>query len=416
MNGRKARSRRSNHLTIITAIAVIAALYFGREILIPFAVALLLSLLLAPMVKRVERVGIGRVTSVILVTASSFCLVLAAGWLVVAQAQSVADNLPSYRKNIIEKTRAVRSSVRRVLGSASEAVEEIQHEIGRSETDASLSNAPQPPDPSLGDSAAGQAPTASGAIDANVEAASPEAVKVEVVAQNAGLAALTAALSSLVRPMAIAGIAFVFAIFMLIWREDLRDRVIRVFGSRRISFSTQAINDMGAAVSRYLLMLFFVNAVNGAVIALGLWLIGVPSALLWGLLMALLRFVPLIGTITAASLPILLALAIFDNWTYPLMVIALFIVVDAVSANFVEPVLYGTQIGASPMAVLAAATFWTWLWGPIGLLLAMPLTVSLVVLGRYVRPLSFLTVLLGNEPALPRELRFYQPLLSNDVY
>lgn len=420
----------SKQLSILTAIAVVAALYFGRALIMPLAIAVLLSFLLAPLVKRAERLGIGRVPSVVLVSGLFFCVILGAGWLVLVQARSVVSDLPTYRQNILAKVRTIQGSLD-VFGRASEAVQDIREEIDDTgeAIDSAAGETDEENEPADGNvtvreaAAAGNLPARGGPqLDLDPDPTrkrngrgKEEAVKVEVVSQNAAFSTITAALASVAGPVVMASIAFVFVVFILIWREDLRDRVIRILGGSRISFSTKAMNEMGASVSRYLLMLFVVNVANGAVIALGLWLIGLPSPLLWGLLMAVLRFVPIVGTLTAAALPILLSLAIFDNWTYPLLVIALYIVVDAASGNILEPILYGPQVGASSMAVLFAVTFWTWLWGPIGLLLAMPLTVSLVVLGRYVRPLSFLTILLGNQPALPRELRFYQRILSNDT-
>jgi predicted PurR-regulated permease PerM len=443
---RSKRKSSSKQLAILTAIAVVAALYYGRALIMPLAIAVLLSFLLAPLVKRAEKLGLGRVPSVVLVSALFFAAILGAGWLVVVQARSVAADLPTYRENIVAKARTIHGSVNSILGTASKTMEDIREEIdgkkGKepagdggeslmssaqvgaiedSRTSDAMTGAIKTSrtridepglDLQMSDSADISPPPQSGGAP---DSQDDEAVKVEVVSQSTAFSTLSTALASVAGIAVMAGIAFVFVVFILIWREDLRDRVIRVLGGSRISFSTQAMNELGSSVSRYLLMLFVVNVANGAVIALGLWLIGLPSALLWGLLMAVLRFVPIIGTLTAAALPILLSLAIFDNWTYPLLVIALYITVDALSGNILEPILYGPQVGASSMAVLFAVTFWTWLWGPIGLLLAMPLTVSLVVLGRYVRPLSFLTILLGNQPALPRELRFYQRILSNDT-
>ena len=223
------------------------------------------------------------------------------------------------------------------------------------------------------------------------------------------------ALGSLLSPLLTAGIVVIFAIFILLQREDLRDRLISLAGEERMDVTTQALDDTAQRISRYLLMQATVNVSMGLLVALGLWLIGLPNALLWGLLAGTLRFIPYVGIWIAAAMPILLSLAIFPHgWLAPLAVLALFAGLEILVANVVEPLLYGGSTGISPLAVLVAAIFWAWLWGPLGLLLSTPLTVCLVVLGKYVPALSFLNVLLGDEPVLDPSSRFYQRLLAAD--
>ena len=402
---------RSRALRLIAALLVIAAVYLARPILVPFALSLLLSVLLAPFVRVLERVGLGRAPSVLTISSLAFAAVLGVGWLVLVQARDVAENIPVYRENIAEKVKDLHESLDATLGRASRAVQELREEIAAPHPPAE----PSPPAPKhelqvlpprLPEPQTGHESTT---------AATKKPVKVELVPKDAAaLAAITRTIGSAVRPLVTAGVAFVFVVFILVWREDLRDRVIRVFGGEDVNYSTQALNETTQSVARYLTMLFVINGLNGAVVALGLWIIGLPNALLWGLLFALLRFMPLVGTLTAAALPILLALAVFDAWSYAVLVVALFVIVDALSSNVLEPVLYGAHTAASPMAVLVAVVVWTWLWGPVGLILAVPLTVSLVALGKYVPELSFLTILLGNQPALPPDLRLYQRLLAGD--
>ena len=221
-------------------------------------------------------------------------------------------------------------------------------------------------------------------------------------------------LGPIISPLGTAAMVVVFVVFMLIERENLRNRVIHLIGSRQLNIATQALDDAASRVSRYLLMQLIVNAAFGFVVAVGLFFIGLPNALVWGVLAAVLRFVPYIGPWIAATIPIVLAAAIFEGWTRPLLVLAVFVVNELISNNVVEPWLYGSSTGISTMGILVSAVFWTWLWGPIGLVMSTPLTVCLTVMGRYVPQLSFLNTLLSDEEVLPPEARFYQRLLALD--
>jgi hypothetical protein len=225
---------------------------------------------------------------------------------------------------------------------------------------------------------------------------------------------VTTILGPLVSPLATAGIVIVFVIFMLLKREDLRDRLIRLAGARDLPRTTQALDDAARRVGKYLLMQLVVNTLYALPITVGLWLIGIPNPILWGLICGTMRFVPYIGPIIASFFPLALSIAVDPGWTTMLMTGALFIVVELLSNNFVEPWLYGASTGLSPIAVIASAVFWTWLWGPIGLLLSTPLTVCLVVLGRHVPQLAFLDVLLGREPVLTEPELLYRRLLVGD--
>ena len=218
----------------------------------------------------------------------------------------------------------------------------------------------------------------------------------------------------LLKPLATAGVIVVFVIFFLLQREDLRDRFIRLFGSRDVHRATDAMTDAAKRVSRYLLMQVCINAFYGLSVGFGLWTIGVPHPLLWALLGGVLRFIPYVGPTVGAGIPLLIAIAAEPGWTMPLLTIALFVTLEMFINNVLEPWLYGSSTGLSPVAILVAAVFWTTLWGPVGLLLATPLTVCLVVLGRHVPQLQFLEVLLGSEPVLPTEVKFYQRLLAGD--
>ncbi|MCU0790040.1 MAG: AI-2E family transporter [Nitratireductor sp.] len=253
-----------------------------------------------------------------------------------------------------------------------------------------------------------------GAVPAPAEEAVPEPVPVEVVDNSSPLEILGAFASRLMGPLTTGGIIVVVVIFMLLNREDLRDRFIRLVSAGDLKRATEALQDATDRVGRYLLMQLIVNVTYGIPVGIGLWLIGVPNAPLWGLMALVLRFVPYVGPIVAAAFPLMLAVAVDPGWTLVLWTAALFIVLELVSNNIVEPLLYGSRTGLSPLAIIVAAIFWTWLWGPMGLLMSTPLTVCLAVLGHYVPQFEFLDVILGNEPVLEPEQQIYQRLLAGD--
>jgi predicted PurR-regulated permease PerM len=221
-------------------------------------------------------------------------------------------------------------------------------------------------------------------------------------------------LGPILGPLETGVMVIVFTLFMLMKREDLRNRIIRLAGQRRLNLMTQALDDAATRLSRYLLLQFLVNACYGLLFGIGLYFIGVPHALLWGVVGALLRFVPYVGTLIGAAFPIVMALAVFPTWTQASLAFSLFVVLELVISNFVEPWLYGAHTGISSLAILVGAVFWTILWGPLGLILSTPLTVCLILLGRYVPQLGFVEVLLGDEPVLSPEEHFYQRLLAMD--
>jgi predicted PurR-regulated permease PerM len=412
-----ASSATAKLLTLVTALVAIGVLYIGKQVLIPLALAILLSFLLAPVVRRLERLGLWRIPSVLLVTTLALALIAGVGYILGGQILQLGDRLPQYRVSIHERIAAIRSGGGGVLGRAGRNIQDIGHELTTSSTATTEPAAPAEPSPpppavprpAVEASAPPLAPASS--------SASQPPVPVQVV--NTSLSPLLeyagGLLGSLVSPLLTAGIVAVFSIFMLVQREDLRDRLIRLAGEERLDVTTQAMDDTARRISRYLLMQATVNTSMGLLVALGLWLIGLPMAFLWGLLAAVMRFIPYVGIWIAAALPIVLSLAIFPHgWLAPLAVAALFLVLELAIANVVEPLVYGGSTGLSPLAVLVAAIFWAWLWGPVGLLLSTPLTVCLVVMGKYVPTLSFLHILLGDEPVLDPSVRLYQRLLAAD--
>jgi predicted PurR-regulated permease PerM len=384
--------------TLAIGVIAVAALYFGREVFVPMALAILLSFALAPSVLLLRRCHFGRVPSVIAVVVLAFIVISGLGALLGTQLAHLAGNLPQYQSNITEKIHSIQGTAPKggLVERASAMLRDISNEISKPSDDASNAAVKAPRSPP--NSAQPQAPVP-------VEIRQPNLAPLQLVQDVVG---------PLLQPLATAAIVIVFLIFFLLQREDLRDRFIRLAGARDLRRTTEALDDAGHRLSRYLLMQSVINATFGVWIGAGLWLIGVPNAVLWGILATLLRFVPYIGAVIAAAFPAALALAVDPAWSMLFWVLGLFAVTEPVTGQIIEPWLYGRSTGLSGVAVVVAAAFWTLLWGPIGLLLSTPLTMCLVVLGRHVEHLQFLVVLLGDQPALAPEQSFYQRMLAED--
>lgn len=384
-------SREGRVLELIAAIAIMAVLFFGREVFVPVALAILLSFVLSPVLRVLRRIRLPRTLSVVTVVLLTFLGIAALGAVVANQIAELAGDLPRYQANLHEKIRSLKGAT---AGSGS--MERVANMLQDLSTE--LNRPPAAEGNALSPSSAAQKP-----------------IPVEIRQPEPGtLGMLGSVISPLIHPLATTGIIFIFLIFILLQREDLRNRFIRLAGAHDIQRTTAALDDAGGRLSRFLLTQVVLNAGFGAVIGLGLWLIGVPSAILWGLLAAVLRFVPYIGAIIAAVLPSALALAVDPGWTMVASTVALFVVIEPLVGHIIEPLLYGRSTGLSPVAVIASATFWTWLWGPIGLVLATPLTLCLVVLGRHVDQLEFLDVMFGDRPPLSAPELFYQRMLAGD--
>jgi predicted PurR-regulated permease PerM len=390
------RPRLQGYAGAIVLFGVIAALYFTREILIPFAFALTLTFLLTPGVKLLERLHTGRIVAVLTTVLVSIFAVGGMVWIIANQLVDVANQLPLYRENIHAKVEAFHFPAKGQLGHAAESVQEITRELVNG-------GAAAPAPPSRNQSRNLTQPTT----------AAPMPVEI-IQPPTTGWTQIRELGTPVLAPLGQAGIVIIFTIFMLIKREDLRNRVLRLAGLGQLNLMTQALDDAAGRVSRYMLMQFLVNAGFGAVFGFGLFLIGVPNFALWGVVAAILRIVPYVGTLVAATLPIALSLAVFDGWLKPMLVFLLVAGLELIVANFIEPWLYGAHVGISSLALLVTAVFWAVLWGPAGLILSTPLTVCLVVLGRYVPQLSFLHILLGDEPVLSVEAQVYQRLLAMD--
>lgn len=371
---------------VVTMIGVTAILYLGKEVLLPLAIALLLTFALAPIVSALRKMSVPKIVAVSLTVATAFIVIAAFAFLVATQVSNLAQNIPTYQSNVIEKIRSLKELgagggiIERLTGAAERVGQELQ--------------------------AGTQTPEAPG----------QKPLPVEIVAHESPIDLLRNIVMPLVSPFATAGLIVVVVIFMLLEREDLRDRFIRLVGYGDLHKTTEALQDAGKRVGRYLLMQLVINSIYAVPITIGLWLLGIPNALLWGVLMLVLRFVPYIGPAIGMMMPLLLTLAVSPGWTPLIWTAALFIVMEFISGNVLEPWLYGSETGLSSLAIIVAAIFWAWLWGPLGLLLSTPLTVCLVVLGRHVSQFEFLDVLLGNEPVLEPHARVYQRLLAGDPY
>ena len=389
------------------AAALVAVLYFGREFFLPLVFAGLISFLLAPVIRRLESWHLGRIGSVVLTTFLSFALIAGLAYMVTGQLIDLANQLPKYKDNMRLKLASLRQQKDSPFSKATQTLKEITEEATEDRP------AEVTPDPVVKSRAGNAAEESSPPAE---EQKKPQpAVPVEVVphADNA-FEMLRGFIAPILGPVGNSAVIIVFVVFMLIGREDLRDRIIHLVGRGRLHVTTQALDDAAQRVSRYLLAQFIVNASYGIPIGVGLYLIGIPNAALWGLMAAILRFIPYIGPWMAAAFPILLSLAVSADWTAPVLTVGLFVIMELISNNVIEPWLYGASTGLSPMAVIVSAVFWTWLWGALGLILATPLTVCLAVLGKYIPSLAFLDVLLGDTPPIATGDRLYQRLLAQD--
>ena len=376
-------------LPILLGLAIVLGfLYWARVVLIPVALAILLTFLLTPAVTWLQRRGIGRALAVVVVTLLALGAAALVTWSVTRQITSLVDTYPRYEQNINAKIASLRARGREGLV---DKVQVVAERIANQLEQAPLVAAPEPE-----------------------PGERPQPVKIVAEEGPFGLSDIWSVAGPMLEPIANAGLVLVLMIFMLIHREDLRDRVIAVVGLVQLGETTRAFDDAGERISRYLLMQLLVNVGFGIAVALGLWAIGIPYAPLWGFFAALLRYIPYLGPWLAALLPIAMSLLISRDWTAALLVVALFGALELVTNMAIEPVLYGRGIGVSQAALLVSVAFWTWFWGPVGLVLASPLTVCLVVLGKHVPFLRFFETMLGDRPALEPPIRYYQRLLARD--
>ena len=376
-----------NLLRLLVAALVIAALRVAEDVFIPVILAVILSFILWPLVSLLGRAGLKRAPAVIVTVLVALGVLGLVGTLIGRQAAALAADAPRYARTIEQKVEGLQTFFAARVSAISAAVG-----VGR------------PPAP--GSAASTAAPTAG---------TDQRPIPVEVVEpEDSTLVVVRSILSPVLGPLETTVIVFVVTIFTLLQREDLRDRFIRLAGSDDLHRTTLAIDDAGQRLSGYFFSQFLVNATFGLVITLGLWAIGVPSPGVWGALAGVLRFVPYIGALLATVAPIALAAAVDPGWSMVLLVAGLFVIVEPLAAYVVEPLVYGHSTGLSPVAVIVAAVFWTWMWGPIGLILSTPITLCLVVMGRHVKSLEFVDIALGDRPPLTPAETFYQRLLAGN--
>ena len=380
---------------LLIGVIVVAIMFVAREVLIPLALSGILSFMLAPPVMALQRLRMPRPVAVLVVVLIAFAAIFALGRVLATQVTDLASDLPKYQATISEKIQSLRSGgggggetlerAQIVLRQLDREIEDSQAKSGEKETVAA-------------------APAPGGRL-----------IPVEVHEPIGGpLQTLIALINPLLGPLATTMLIVIFIIFILIAREDLRDRLIRLVGATDIPHMTAALDDAGHRLSHLFLTQLAINAGFGVAVGLGLWGIGVPSAFIWGVLAGILRFVPFVGPVLGLIFPLILAVAVGSGWTMALWTVALFAGLEGVTGQVIEPVFEGRTTGLTPVAIIVAATFWAWIWGPVGLVLATPLTVILVVLGRHVEALKFFDILLGDEPALSDSQSLYQRMLAHD--
>jgi predicted PurR-regulated permease PerM len=378
--------------TVVVAVVVVAALYLAREVLIPITLAVLLSFVLGPLMELLRRIRLGRVISALLAVVLALAVIIALGGVIGAQIAGLVQEVPRYQTTIQSKIDSLRTLTAKEFSGR---IEKLGHQ---------LQSSGATPAPTSHPTTADAPPPGPQPLPVVVTPAAPSALEL-------GQRILEPMLS----PVATAGIILVVAIFTLLQKEDLRDRLIRLFGSGDLHRTTAAMDDAARRLSRYFLTQLAINASFGVIVGTGLFFIGVPSPLLWGILGMLLRFVPYIGSYLAAALPVVLAAAVGTGWAMAIWTAVLYVATELIMGQAVEPFVYGHSTGLSPFSVVVAAIFWTWIWGPIGLILSTPLTLCLVVLGRHVEQLEFLDVLLGDRPALTPVESLYQRMLAADA-
>lgn len=397
------RSRRgllTNEPLILLAL-VLLALYYAREVLIPLAGALTLNFLLTPAVIFFERRRLRRVSSVVLVVFMASAIMGGVSFIVARQLIGVVNELPNYRQNITDKLGDLHLPSTGWLGKTFESLRLVETTIAKdSETTTDTGGTNQPP-------------IGRRILREKLAEANPQPVVVVTAPESTGHY-LSELLKPVLKPLATLGMVVIFTIYMLLKREDLRNRMLLLAGVGRLNLMTQALNDAAERISKYLVMNVLVNASYGVIFAIGLFLLHVPNATLWGALLAILRMVPYAGPIIAGTVTVGYTLAAFHGWLHPLCVFLLFAVLETIVSNFVEPYLYGSHTGISALALVAMAMVWTLLWGWAGLIVSTPLTVCLIVFGRYVPQMSFLHILLGEEAELAPEAHFYERLLAMD--
>ncbi len=385
--------------SLLIATIVITALYVGRDVLLPLALSILLAFVLTPPLLLLRRLKVPRIGAVAIVVAFAFAIIFALGWLLSREATQLAADLPAYQQALSDKVKGLRegTSASPVFKKAGEVLSELEEQLI---------------DPQADEQAVSPTPQA----DFETGRDNGKPIQVEIRPSDpSGFEFYRIIAGTVLPPLVIAGIVLIFVVFMLLQREDLRDRLIRLAGASDMQRAITTMNDAAHRLSKFFLRQLLINSAYGAFVTVALWAIGIPSPIVWGVLAGLMRFVPFIGSYIAAIPVVLLAAMIDPGWTMVLLVLALYVVGEMTMGQVIEPLIFGRGTGVSALALVVSTVFWTWLWGPLGLLLAFPLTVCLAVLGRHVEGLQFFDILLSNEPALTPEQSFYQRTLSGDA-
>ena len=372
---------------LIIFLSICAILFYGQQILIPIVLAILLSFLLSPLVRTLQKIRIPKTAAIIAVVVIAFTLLFGIAAVVATTLTTLAGDLPQYETNLREKARSLKfaTSGGVSIEKAANVLKDLQTEL-------------QKPDQPL---------------QSTVVSVKP--IPVELRETSFGpLDPVISVVSVLIHPMTQLGIIILMVVLILFSKEDLRNRLIRLVGTGDLNRTTQALDEAGHRLSKLFTAQILINSATGMFIAIALAMIGIPGAILWGVLTAILRFIPFVGTLMAAVFPIIIAIAIGDGWTLALMTIATIVAVEFIVGQIIEPLFFGKMTGLSPVAIVAAAAFWAAIWGPIGLILATPLTVGLLVIGRNIESLNFFEVLLGSEAVLTPDHAFYQRMLASD--
>jgi predicted PurR-regulated permease PerM len=389
LQGNKARSAEKlpSLIAFGNVVLIIASLYWAQTILIPIALSIMLTFLLSPVAGALERIGLKRLPSVLLIVVLTFSLLATIGWVVSIEFTSLGNELPKYTGNIRKKISDVRGAGKGgALENVQKAIDEVKEEIQKR-----------------------QEPSEKPSKDKEI----PRPVVVEAK-ESSRFWPVPLASTAMLEPLAAVGLVIVLVIFMLIQREDLRNRLIRLVGYGRLTFTTRALEEAGQRISHYLLMQTIINSSFGVAVGFALYLIGVPYAVLWGFFATVLRFIPYVGPFAAAIMPSALSLAVFEGWLWPILVVGIFVALELICNMVLEPLLYAESAGVSEVGLLVAVAFWTWLWGPVGLVLATPLTVCVVVLCKYVPRMDFIGVMISGQPAMESNISYYQRLLAMD--
>ena len=434
------KQRSSPLFVLVAMITAVASLYVAKSILLPVSLAILISFLLTPLADRLERWRIPRVVAVVSLVAISFAVMGALGWVVTNQLVQVSTELqvPQRKDELINKLKRLQPHSP-TIDKISKTLSDIRNAVtqgagptdgtgqsGKNSNDASPNtnsgdNTPPPKETAKAETNHPSATPKDGraAVSKNSPSTGDKKDSVEVTVVDQSTSTFEQVqdwLARLVEPLTTSGMVIVLVLFLLLDRESQRSRLIQLFGRSHMHATSEAVHDVAGRVGRYLRTLFLINAGYGLVIAIGLLIIGVPGAITWGVLGFSLRFIPYIGTWISATLPIIVSIALSPGWTQPLLVVGWYLLVELICNNVVEPLVYGSSTGVSTVGVMIAAIFWTWLWGPVGLILSIPMTVCLLVAARYVPQLRFLEVLLGDQSPTSHAERTYQRLLAFDYH